>query len=235
MLKLLKMKLLMTFVAIIIVGGISIKTLPLFYNADTSTKKVQTSNVKDVAIENQNDDKEGSSVNSSNNNDVNKSQNSSTKLKQSNNNGNTSKIETVSKSERSSDSNNINNQESINSKLEQPNNNATNKEADISTSLNSEDIDVSVENNNDNEFILEKEIPIIRYDRTTSIYANDNITLLRVEYYIDNKLTYYSVIEQFDAATKSYIEKIYQCNRETNIDSLIRTDEYISGSLIKSY
>lgn len=233
MLKLLKMKLLMTFVAIIIVGGILVKTIPLFYNADTSIKKVQTSNVKDVATENQNIDKNFLSDNSSNNNEtINKSKNSILKLKQSNNNGNTSKIGTVSKSEDLSN-NNINNQESINSKLEQSNNNDTNKESDISTSLNNEDIDANIDNNN--ELILEKEIPTIHYDRTTSIYANDNTTLLRVEYYIDNKLTYYSVVLQFDASTRSYIEKIYQCNRETNIDSLIRTDEYISGNLVKSY
>lgn len=75
----------------------------------------------------------------------------------------------------------------------------------------------------------------IQYDRTTTIYANDNITLLRVEYYLNNKLTYYSVVEQFDATTKSYIEKIYKCNLETNINPLVCTREYKNGNLIKSY
>lgn len=71
----------------------------------------------------------------------------------------------------------------------------------------------------------------IDYDRTTSIYANDNITLLRVEYYVNNKLMYYSSVEQFDSTTHSYIEKIY----EAETLSLIRTDIYSNGNLVKSY
>ena len=46
---------------------------------------------------------------------------------------------------------------------------------------------------------------------------------------------YYSVIENFNAVTKSYTEKIYKCNRETNVDPLVRTDVYANGNLIKSY
>lgn len=77
--------------------------------------------------------------------------------------------------------------------------------------------------------------PTIYYDRTTSIYDDDNETLLRVEYYSNNRLVYYSDIEQFDVKTKSYIEKIYQWNYEKNIEILIRTDIYSNGRLINSY
>ncbi len=80
-----------------------------------------------------------------------------------------------------------------------------------------------------------QKVPTIYYDRTTSIYANDNVTLLRVEYYVNNKLTYYSSVEQFDASTKSYVEKIYQYDDATNTQILVRTDVYSNGNLIKSY
>ncbi len=36
-------------------------------------------------------------------------------------------------------------------------------------------------------------------------------------------------------AVKSYIEKIYKCNHETDIDPLIRTDVYVNGQLTESY
>ncbi len=77
--------------------------------------------------------------------------------------------------------------------------------------------------------------PTIHYDRTTSIYDNDKETLLRVEYYLNNRLTYYSDIEEFDIATKSYTEKIYQWNYAKNTEDLIRTDIYSNGILINSY
>lgn len=79
------------------------------------------------------------------------------------------------------------------------------------------------------------EIPKIYYDRTTSIYENDNKTLIRVEYYVNNKLTYYSRVEQFDVSTTSYVEKIYKYNYETNTEVLIRTDVYSNGKLVQSY
>lgn len=78
-------------------------------------------------------------------------------------------------------------------------------------------------------------VPTIYYDRTTSIYENDNKTLIRVEYYANNKLVYYSSVEQFDVATNSYIEKIYKYDYENNIQILVRTDVYSNGNLIKSY
>ncbi|MCI9586157.1 MAG: hypothetical protein HFH45_05965 [Bacilli bacterium] len=78
-------------------------------------------------------------------------------------------------------------------------------------------------------------VPTIHYDRTTSIYENDNKTLIRVEYYVNNKLTYYSVVEQFDIETNSYIEKIYKYDYENNVQILVRTDKYSNGTLIKSY
>ena len=78
-------------------------------------------------------------------------------------------------------------------------------------------------------------VPTIYYDRTTSIYENDNKTLIRVEYYSNNKLTYYSVVEQFDIPTTSYVEKIYKYNYETNTEILVRTDIYSNGTLVKSY
>lgn len=73
------------------------------------------------------------------------------------------------------------------------------------------------------------------YDRTTKIYANDNVTLLRVEYYSNNKLAYYSRITGFDAATKSYTEKIYQWDYATGRENLIRTDVYANEKLVNSY
>lgn len=78
-------------------------------------------------------------------------------------------------------------------------------------------------------------VPTIYYDRTTSIYENDNKTLIRVEYYSNNKLAYYSVVEQFDVTTTSYVEKIYKYNYETNTEVLVRTDIYSNGTLVKSY
>lgn len=108
------------------------------------------------------------------------------------------------------------------------------------TEAKEENIDSNIASESENETVRENttpepEISEIYYDRTTSIYDDDRVTLLRVEYYLNNKLTYYSVIEQFDVTTKSYIEKIYKCNLETNIDPLVRTDVYYNGNLTNSY
>lgn len=97
--------------------------------------------------------------------------------------------------------------------------------------IDSNDV-IDKETINNNEDI--KFTPIF-YDRTTSIYDNDNITLLRIEYYKNNKLMYYSAIENFNADTKSYIEKIYHYDWDTNIEYLIRTDSYVNGQLVNSY
>lgn len=78
-------------------------------------------------------------------------------------------------------------------------------------------------------------LPTLRYDRTTSIYDDDKVTLLRIEYYSNNKLIYYSDVEQFNAVTNSYTEKIYQWDNEKDIEILIRTDIYSNGKLVKSY
>ncbi len=70
------------------------------------------------------------------------------------------------------------------------------------------------------------------YDHTTSIYDNDNETLLRVEYYdSSNKLTHYSVISDFDSGTGSYTEKIYTYDDDTQTEILQRTDTYVNGVL----
>lgn len=65
------------------------------------------------------------------------------------------------------------------------------------------------------------------YHHTTSIYDNDEKTLLRVEYYNDNnQLINYSVVTNFDSNTNSYTETIYDSNCV-----LERTDVYENGSL----
>ncbi len=70
------------------------------------------------------------------------------------------------------------------------------------------------------------------YDHTTSIYANDNETLLRVEYYdSNNKLTHYSVVSDFDSGSSSYTEKIYTYDWDTETEILQRTDIYVNGEL----
>lgn len=210
MLKILKSKLLITFITATIVGGVSIKTLPIFYNTHTTMKKTQSSNVKNVTS---NSKKSGKADSTKDLNSVSDSKNTSD----------------------NSQDDNTNNQKTINSKLEKSSNNsdANNQSTDSSYSKSTNNTNVG--NKESTNIPSEVKIPTIHYDRTTSIYANDNVTLLRVEYYLNNKLIYYSVIENFDATTKSYTEKIYQCNRETNIDPLVRTDVYVNGNLIKSY
>lgn len=80
-----------------------------------------------------------------------------------------------------------------------------------------------------------KSVPTIKYDRTTSIYSDGYDKLIRVEYYLNNKLVYYSSVEKYDKATKSYIEEIYQWNDEMDVEILIRTDVYSNGKLVNSY
>ena len=61
----------------------------------------------------------------------------------------------------------------------------------------------------------------IAYDHTTSIYTNDEKTLLRVEYYnSENKLAYYSSVEGYDNDTKSYTENIYRYDWDTQTEIL---------------
>lgn len=74
--------------------------------------------------------------------------------------------------------------------------------------------------------------PEIVYDRTTSIYTDDEKTLLRVEYYdSNNKLTHYSSVEGYDNETKSYTENIYRYDWDTQTEILERTDVYVNGEL----
>lgn len=220
-------------VATITVIGISTKTIFNLRNAQT--KKAQALNIKektttDVLV----DDKEKS-----------KEENSAV----------VAVAEIVDTENTNNNNNTENNQEIINHQVEKQNNNQTtnpksNNLPSENSSNNSETIkqeinNYQIENSNNNEqttnvqqvsennnvnTMPEAKPQTIQYDRTTTIYANDNITLLRVEYYSNNKLTYYSVVEQFDATTKSYIEKIYKCNLE-----LVRTDVYKNGNLINSY
>lgn len=219
MLNLFKKKLIIAFVTMAFVGGVSVKILPMFHSTHTTIKKSQTSHVKGNYI---NDETVKSKNNSES--DINKDTDALSDTKDEedsnqNDNNNTSKQEAVRpKTETTRSSNNvINNQPPVSS---QPQNTSSN---------------INTETHENTNNTLEVAPPTIHYDRTTSIYANDNVTLLRVEYYVNNKLTYYSVVEGFDAATKSYVEKIYQCDRVTNIDPLIRTDVYNNGNLIKSY
>ncbi len=70
------------------------------------------------------------------------------------------------------------------------------------------------------------------YHHTTSIYDNDESTLLRVEYYDDNnQLIKYSSVTGFDSNTNSYMENIYHYDEATNSSVLERTDIYENGVL----
>lgn len=73
------------------------------------------------------------------------------------------------------------------------------------------------------------------YDHTTSIYDNDEKTLLRVEYYDESgKLIQYSSVTYSDSDSNSYTENIYHYDNETNTQILDRTDVYENGSLVSS-
>lgn len=210
MLKMFLKNLIGMFATVAIFGGISTTTLPALNDLHTTDRKSQASNIKennskDIVVDPQTE-KESD----------NKEQNSSADTKTPSDN---------------SQNNNANKQETTETKSEQSSNTNINKKTTSSQTTTT----INTKNQDTTNTTPEVKTPTITYDRTTSIYDNDNITLLRVEYYKNNKLTYYSVVEQFDATTKSYVEKIYQCNRETNIDPLIRTDIYANGNLIKSY
>jgi len=210
MFKAFKMKLIMTLVTSTAIGGVSVTTLPMIHNSNTAVKESQTSGVGESTL-----------VDSS-------SAYEKENLKDS---------ELLADEENNSDDfqDDTNEQKSVRSEK---------KSGSVPSTDTSETIDFQTENSNSSintesqsgtNTILESQVPTIRYDRTTSIYANDNVTLLRIEYYVNNSLIYYSVVEQFDATTLSYVEKIYQCNRETNINPLIRTDVYVHGNLVSSY
>lgn len=73
------------------------------------------------------------------------------------------------------------------------------------------------------------------YHHTTSIYGNDDSTLLRVEYYDENnKLSHFSSVENYDNNTNSYTENIYHYDEEKDEIILDRTDTYVNGELSSS-
>lgn len=237
MFKVLKKKLIFTLVATITpiaVMSISTKTLFILHNTNTINEKTQDYSIKekntaevsaDVQNVQENNNQELNSVadaENSSNNDANHQETTSSQLENSNNKDANNQKNINYQQKNPSNYSEINTQETTNF---QPEN--LNSQQVASNQQKNENINTNT--------VSEAKISTIHYDRTTSIYADDNITLLRIEYYINNKLTYYSVIKQFDATTKSYIEEIYQCNRETNIDPLIRTDVYVNGTLTKSY
>lgn len=216
-------KLVMMFIVMTAIAGGSLKTVPIL-NISTN-KKIQSTDIKDNNIEDITDTSENV-----NKNDVisdEKSSSGKIELDKNTQYNNVNKKSTVkSKAENSSDDANKETNAEPKSKGE---GNNSNKQENTDSSLNEKS------SNTSDHTVLEVKVPTIDYDRTTSIYMNDNLTLLRVEYYLNNKLTYYSVVEQFDTTTKSYIEKIYKCNLETNIDPLVRTDVYVNGELKESY
>ena len=66
--------------------------------------------------------------------------------------------------------------------------------------------------------------------RNVRHYADDEVTLRRVEYYdANNKLVLYSVVTDFDSAALSYTEHIYSCD-----NVLVRTDTYVNGTRVSS-
>lgn len=74
-----------------------------------------------------------------------------------------------------------------------------------------------------------------RYHHTTSIYSNDESTLLRVEYYdSNNKLFEFSQVTNHDSETNSYTEDIYSYDEESDTIVHERTDVYVNGSLSSS-
>lgn len=107
--------------------------------------------------------------------------------------------------------------------------NSSNGVNDYSSSTNSNNIPAS--NNNVAADVNSNPVSTDNsYHHTTSIYDNDETTLLRVEYYNENgQLINYSVVTNFDNSTNSYTETIYDSNCV-----LERTDVYVNGSLSSS-
>lgn len=221
MLKMFKMKLIMTFVVAVIMGDTT-TMLPIFYNEYGTIKTPQIFNIRNVTTKSKRTYQSENAKDATLLPDIEISQDNTV---------NTNKQESIySKPEVSNHIDDV----APSSKVEEQNSiNAVGKSTD-KVELKEEN-NINIENQESTNKVLEKEIPTIYYDKTTMIYDNDNVTLLRVEYYVNNSLIYYSVVEQFDATTKSYVEKIYQCNRETNIDSLVRIDVYTNGNLVTTY
>lgn len=244
----LKKKIVMSFLTVAVVGSVSVTTFSILQNSNMVSKQNDNSNIHDVTI----DLKETSKKDQNSNvlTDVKKTNSVSSNTKIDESNHDVKKVENPILKQENISTSSIVKQEVpsleqekekfvVEVKAENNKSSETIKEevtnpSDFHENVTSTEVKAAIHIETEND-TLEIKVPTIFYDRTTSIYENDNVTLLRVEYYVNNKLTYYSVIDVFDATTKSYIEKIYQCNLETNIDPLIRTDEYVNGNLIKSY
>lgn len=73
------------------------------------------------------------------------------------------------------------------------------------------------------------------YHHTTSIYDDDDVTLLRVEYYDEKgNLSEFSQVTNYDNNTNSYTENIYHYDESSDTVVLDRTDTYVNGVLSSS-
>lgn len=253
MFKVFQMKSIMLLIMMTVVGGTLTQSLPIFDHAHTFKKSqnvyTKENDIKDVTNDSKREQKkddlkdsnlleENHSNDDSENHDNQLNQQKPTRSKSETSNPTNhinTKESTSSQTEKSNNISNQNTEVQMNTQLQEPNHTSDISRQEIANPQSEDQSDTNMESGSNQNTTVKVEIPTIHYDRTTSIYENDNITLLRVEYYVNNQLTYYSVVEQFDAATKSYTEKIYQCNRETNINPLVRTDIYMNGNLVKSY
>lgn len=73
------------------------------------------------------------------------------------------------------------------------------------------------------------------YHHTTSIYADDDATLLRVEYLDENgKVVEYSKVTDYDKDTNSYTETVYAYDWDEEKEYVMRTNTYVDGELVSS-
>lgn len=219
-------------IVLVVVGGIAIKNSMTAYHYSTPASKLKSVYKEDI---NNIDFVESNS-------EINKKEQLSTtsKIKKTNNSKNNNK--TTNPVLKSTDTNNSqieDKKSSVNivsaSSINVEQNVKPNKVQEVSFPTETPKTTKRVDEVTTTNSASKANLPTIHYDRTTSIYDDDKITLLRVEYYSNNKLIYYSDVEQFDVATNSYTEKIYQWNTEKNIEILIRTDIYSNGRLVNSY
>lgn len=227
----LKKNLLVVFLASVVVGGIAIKTASIFYEYSTPVNqskvfyKEKFKNDTELSISNIDISKD-IQLNSILEKTENPNSNIITDVQ----------ISAISEME----SSNINISENTQINIISKSDNSNNDENNVSSTNDNSTIETSntivkAEENANTNYISEANYPTIYYDRTTSIYDDDGETLLRVEYYSNNKLVYYSDVEQFNATTNSYIEKIFQWNYEKDMEALICTNIYSNGRLINSY
>lgn len=217
----LKKKLLMMLLPSAVIGAVAIKAFPSLHEYSTDVSKSESAYKEDLTEETNNEELMSSASESENT-----TSNTSTPV--------SSGITT--KKEISNSDINIENKTSVTSDTE-----------NTSSTINS--------NNNQIDIILPEEniiepidwipnvpassaskivAPSINYDRTTSIYADDDETLIRVEYYLNNKLVYYSYVEEFNAETNSYIERICKWDYEKDTEILVLTNIYSNGIIVSS-